>query len=468
VFSTPNPPDLARAYPPQDFERKHTIREVSVMTRTRNRLLLGGGLVSAAVLAATGALAQAARFDTHDNDKHGFSLTYPTGTFVALPLSTPDGFQAVSRDGNARLLAGTISNFDGKSLADYRTFLLNAAYPGAKIDYAPVRKTWFVVSGVRKDGITAFYQRVNFVCGGRNINSWAVIFPYGQEPVYSKIIDQIHRDYAVGDGNCDRTATMAPPAMPPRQMGAQPGDKAPAMAKMGDMERIMSGAMEPSMPPKEMVAMMPKDMAPPKDNAPMAMQPPAMQPPAMQPKDTPAMAPATPPRQMAAIAPQMPPKAMAGMAMEPGLVTYDNDKHGFSLTYPKAQFLALPPASPDVFQAVSKDGKARLQASTVANFDGKSLGGYRSFLLAASYPDAKLGDAPMLGKGFTLSGVKSDGTTAFYHRVGFTCGWGKINSWSLLYPVAEQATYARIVEQVDRDYMPGDGNCGTMGGMPAK
>ena len=46
------------------------------MTRALHRLLLGGGLVSATVgLAATGALAQAGRFDTHDNDKHGFSLT---------------------------------------------------------------------------------------------------------------------------------------------------------------------------------------------------------------------------------------------------------------------------------------------------------------------------------------------------------------------------------------------------------
>jgi hypothetical protein len=422
------------------------------MTRALHGLLLGGGLVSATVLAATGALAQAARFDTHDNDKHGFSLTYPTATFQALPLSTPDGFQAVSRDGNARLLVGTISNFDGKSLADYRTFLLNAAYPGAKIDYAPVRKTWFVVSGIRKDGITAFYQRVNFVCGGRNINSWAVIFPAGQEPVYSKIIDQIHRDYAVGDGNCDRTVMMSPPAMSPKQMG----DKAPAtpMKQMGDMERIMTGAMEPSMPPKEMVSAMPKDAAP--------------MPQAMQPKPMAAMEPAAmPPRQMAAVAPQMPPQ-MPPKGAEAGLVTYENDKHGFTLSYPTAQFLALPPGSPDVFRAVSKDGKAQLQASSVANFDGKSLAAYRTFLLAASYPDAKLGDAPMLGKGFVLSGVKSDGATAFYHRVGFTCGWGKINTWSLLYPAAEQTAYVKIVEQIDRDYMPGDGNCDKMGSVAAK
>jgi hypothetical protein len=427
------------------------------MTRIMHRLLLGGGLVSATMaLSGTSVLAQAARFDTHDNDKHGFSLTYPKDTFVALPISTPDGFQAVSRDGNARLLVGTIANFDGKSLGDYRAFLLNAAYPGAKIDYAPVRPTWFVVSGIRKDGITAFYQRVNFVCGGRNINSWAVIFPAGQEPVYSKIIDQIHRDYAVGDGNCDRSAMMAPPAMPPKgaPTGAQMGAKRPATQtkQMGDMERIMTGAMEPTMPPKEMVAAMPP--AAPQTAPQMApKQAPAMEP-AMPPKQAAAPEPAAPPKQMVAMATQMPPKETGA-----GLTTYTSDKHGFSLTYPVGQFLALPQATPDLFQAVSKDGKARLQAGTVSNFDGKSLGGYRDFLLGSAYPDAKLGDAPMLGKGFVVAGVKSDGTTGFYHRVSFLCGGRNITSWSLQYPAAEQATYAKLIEQLDRDYDVGDGNC---------
>lgn len=386
------------------------------MTHIFHRLLLAGGLAVATVsLAGADASAQASKYDTHDNDKHGFSLTYPVDKFVALPQATPDGFQAVSKDGNARLLVGTIPNFDSKSIADYRRFLLNAAYPGAKIDYAPVRPTWFVVTGVRKDGITAFYQRVNFVCGGRNINSWAVIFPYAQEPVYSKIIDQIHRDYAVGDGNCDK-AVMMDPAKQSKQMGA--------------MERVMSGAME--MEPKQMVVMDPT----------------------MQPK---AMEPAMPPKQMAAIEPTMQPKQMGGGAAM-GLASYNNEKHGFSLAYPRSQFLALPRATPDGFQAVSRDGKARLQAGTLANFDGKSLGAYRSFLINAAYPDARLGDAPSRDSGFVLSGVKSDGT-AFYHRVKFVCSWRNINSVSLLYPAREKATYDMIIDQVDRNYVVGDGNC---------
>ena len=123
------------------------------MTRTVTRLALIGGLIAGSLgLAADGALAQSKRgpeCKTYVNAKHGFALTYPTDEFTPLPMATPDGFQAVSKDGKARLLVGTIANFDGKSLEEYRTFLIGASYAGAKIDYAPVRATWFVLTAPR-------------------------------------------------------------------------------------------------------------------------------------------------------------------------------------------------------------------------------------------------------------------------------------------------------------------------------
>jgi hypothetical protein len=178
------------------------------MTRTVSRLALIWGLIAGSLgLAADGAPAQSKRgpeYKTYVNAKHGFALTYPTDEFTPLPMATPDGFQAVSKDGKARLLVGTIANFDEKSLEEYRTFLIAASYSGAKIHYAPVRGTWFVLTGTKADGTTSFYQRVNFVCGGRAINSWAVIFQYDEEYVYSNIIEQVHKDYRLGGGNCDK------------------------------------------------------------------------------------------------------------------------------------------------------------------------------------------------------------------------------------------------------------------------
>jgi hypothetical protein len=387
------------------------------MTRRCTRLALIGGLLATGVgMGGAGASAQDRMwpgFDTYRNAKHGFSLTYSTIEFVAQPSTTPDGFQAVSKDGKARLLVGTTANTDSKTLGEFRKFILNARYPGARLDYAPVRDTWFVVSGVKSDGATAFYQRVNFVCGGRFINSWAVIFPEDEQYVYSNIIDQIHRDYRLGNGNCGRLATMQQP--------------------MAQMQPKQMDAMDPAMSAKPMDAMKP----------------------------------VTQPEQMAAmdpvVQPTVPqPKQMDSMRMGGAYATYNNDKHGFSLNYPTSQFLALPPATPDGFQATSKDGNARLAAGTIANFDGKSLGGYRAFLLAEAYPNAKLDDAAALTSGFVVSGVKGDGVTGFYHRVSFVCGGRNINSLALTFPDGERLAYSPIIEQVQKDYRLGDGNCGKM------
>jgi len=174
------------------------------MTRAFARPFLIGGLLAGTIGLAVEASAQdKSGLATYKNERHGFTLSYPTAQFIAFPAATPDGLQFQSKDGKARMLVGTLANFDGKSLADYRNFVLTESYPGAKVTYAPVRDTWFVVSGVRSDGTTAFYQRVNFVCGGRNINSWTVIFPDAdKKAVYAPIIDQVHRDYRPGDGNC--------------------------------------------------------------------------------------------------------------------------------------------------------------------------------------------------------------------------------------------------------------------------
>jgi hypothetical protein len=43
-----------------------------------------------------------------------------------------------------------------------------------------VRDTWFVLSGTR-DG-TIFYERVTFTCGGKLINSWAMLYPVRRAP----------------------------------------------------------------------------------------------------------------------------------------------------------------------------------------------------------------------------------------------------------------------------------------------
>jgi hypothetical protein len=172
------------------------------MTRAFARPALIAGLVlgTMGLAVAASAAQEGAGLATYRNDRHGYSLTYPTAQFLALPVATEDGRQFVSKDGNARLLVGTLPNFDSKSLSNYRTFVLNESYPGAQVTYAPVRDTWFVLSGTRNG--MAFYQRVNFTCGGRAINTWAMVFPAGEKATYEPIIEQVHRTYRLGEGKC--------------------------------------------------------------------------------------------------------------------------------------------------------------------------------------------------------------------------------------------------------------------------
>jgi hypothetical protein len=138
---------------------------------------------------------------TYVNKRYGFTLSYPTSHFSPKEPLSEEGRVWVSHDGNARLLAGALANADGMTLADYRKYVLEQSYPGASIEYAPVRDTWFVISGTR-DG-TIFYERVTFTCGGRRINSWAMLYPAAERSVYDRLVERVARSYRAGTRNCE-------------------------------------------------------------------------------------------------------------------------------------------------------------------------------------------------------------------------------------------------------------------------
>src|SRR4029079_15685527 len=102
-----------------------------------------------------------------------------------------------------------------------------------------------------------------------------------------------------------------------------------------------------------------------------------------------------------------------------GLTTYRNDRHGFTVSYPAAQFSALPAATEDARLFVSKDDKARLLVGTLDNTDKKTVAKYQSFLLRESDEGANVDYAPIRDKWFVLSGIRNG--TAFYQRVSFSC-----------------------------------------------
>jgi hypothetical protein len=168
------------------------------MARAFRIASLAAGVLS---LSAQWGVAQGQGIATYRNERHGFSLSYPAGTFAPDGQGvSDDGRMFVTADKSARLLVGALPNAEGINLRDYRSLLLERSYADAEIDYAPVRGTWFVLSGTR-DG-QMFYERVTFTCQGRLINSWAMLYPVSERRTYDRIVEQIARSYRAGDASC--------------------------------------------------------------------------------------------------------------------------------------------------------------------------------------------------------------------------------------------------------------------------
>lgn len=177
-----------------------------MMLRARLAVVLPASLLAASLLAFV-ALAADWRRDwaTLRNERHGFLIAYPIEVFEQRgEPRTDEGRVLVSRDGKAQLLVGAFANEDSTSLEDYRNFLLQENYAGAEIDYAPMRRKWFVLSGTLGD--REFYERVSFTCGGKLINSWAMVYPKSERRFYNRILEAVARSYTPGagrSGECD-------------------------------------------------------------------------------------------------------------------------------------------------------------------------------------------------------------------------------------------------------------------------
>jgi hypothetical protein len=132
--------------------------------------------------------------------RSGSRISYPAGAFSER-AAEPEGRVLVSPDGNARLLVGSFINETGASLDDYRTQILADNYSGAELDYAPRRRSWFVISGTI--GPMMFYERVSFTCDGRYINSWAMLYPVAQRKTYDRIVEAVAPTFKPGSDHCD-------------------------------------------------------------------------------------------------------------------------------------------------------------------------------------------------------------------------------------------------------------------------
>lgn len=140
-----------------------------------------------------------AAWESYTNPRYGFTIGYPVGVFTPQPAPENGAGQVwVSQDGRARLVASAGFNSSEETLEGYRRFVMQETYAGANIDYAPVRGSWFVLSGTK--GADTFYERITFACGGRVIYGWQMIYPTEQKAFYDRIVEQVHRTFRPGRG----------------------------------------------------------------------------------------------------------------------------------------------------------------------------------------------------------------------------------------------------------------------------
>jgi len=153
--------------------------------------------------------ASAQNWAEYRNERYGLSLRYPANIFVVeRTAEAGDGQVFVANDADARLLVGVLRNESGYTPATYQDYIAKASYGDYQLGYRRLGKTWFVLSG-EGNGKT-FYEKVMFTCGGRLINSFAMIYPSDQKHIFDQIVERIEDTFRPAS-DCERAGVSPPP-----------------------------------------------------------------------------------------------------------------------------------------------------------------------------------------------------------------------------------------------------------------
>jgi hypothetical protein len=144
-------------------------------------------------------------WSTYKSPTFGFSFTFPDGLFKLDKSSQQvnGGGIWLSEDRRARLIATSGPNEGRETMTTYRQTIMRESYANARLDYAPILPTGFVLSGVlpSPQGARMFYERVTFVCDGRFIYGWQMVYPAAQRQKFDRIVEAVSRSYKPGRGN---------------------------------------------------------------------------------------------------------------------------------------------------------------------------------------------------------------------------------------------------------------------------
>lgn len=160
---------------------------------------IGAATFGVAMIGGAAVMAQGLGWTSQRIDAAGTKIEVPLAVFQRADV-TPDARARVyvTENSEATLLFGAFENADAVTIAGHRARLMADRYAGATLDYAPLRRTWFVVSG--RLGDKTFYHRSTFTCAGRLIHSWAMIYPADRGAFYDPLVERIHPTFRPGRG----------------------------------------------------------------------------------------------------------------------------------------------------------------------------------------------------------------------------------------------------------------------------
>jgi hypothetical protein len=141
-----------------------------------------------------------------------------------------------------------------------------------------------------------------------------------------------------------------------------------------------------------------------------------------------------------------------------GWTGYQNPRFGLQMRYPAELFTVHRPSQAgdgDLF--TTADGRAKLLVGAFENAERHSPASYQRYIARQSNPGLQADYAPV-GAGWTvLSGTRGD--TMIYEKAMLSCSGRVINSFALVYPIAERGLYDPIVEAIEDSFRPSTVGC---------
>ena len=141
-----------------------------------------------------------------------------------------------------------------------------------------------------------------------------------------------------------------------------------------------------------------------------------------------------------------------------GWTGYQNPRFGLQMRYPAELFTVHRTSQAgdgDLF--TTADGSAKLLVGALENAERHSPASYQRYIARESYPGLQADYAPVGAGWAVLSGTRGD--TMIYEKVILSCSARVINSFALVYPIAERGLYDPIVEAIEDSFRPGTAGC---------